>query len=103
MEEDYYFLIMVHSNGVTDNADSNTKPKLSTTERVIQTVPMPTSTTLNISDVFDPKTNKPRPEILKKHFVLEGRIDEVSALKIINEGAALLGSEKTMVEVSVSY
>jgi len=91
---------MVHSDrSVTDNANANSKPNLPTTE-VIQTVPMPISNTLNISDVFDPKTNKPRPDIIKKHFILEGRVDEVTALKIINEGAALLRSEKTMVEVS---
>jgi len=92
--------MMVHNKCVTDTAYANTKPNLSSTERVVQTVPMPVSNTLNISDVFDPKTNIPRPEILKKHFILEGRVDEVTALKIINEGAALLRSEKTMVEVS---
>ena len=77
-----------------------TKPtKLSTTERVVKTVPFPPSNKLQVSEVFDPSTNKPKPEVLKQHFILEGRVDELTALKLLNEGAALLRSENTMIEL----
>ncbi len=47
--------------------------------------PSPISTRLSVQDIYDEK-GKPRPDVLKKHFVREGRIDEEAALRIINEG-----------------
>ncbi|KFM80850.1 hypothetical protein X975_02454, partial [Stegodyphus mimosarum] len=73
--------------------------KFSTSERVVKSVPFPPSHKLTIAEVFDPKTSKPRTDVLKQHFVLEGRIEEAAALKIINEGAALLRQEKTMIDI----
>ncbi|GBN25304.1 Serine/threonine-protein phosphatase 2B catalytic subunit 2 [Araneus ventricosus] len=70
-----------------------------TSDRIVKSIPFPPSHKLTISEVFDPKTDKPRMDVLKQHFVLEGRLDETCALKIINEGAALLRAEKTMIDI----
>lgn len=74
--------------------DNNKQPKQNAA-----TVPSPPAYKLNMADVYDPKTNKPRQDILKMHFTQEGRIEEAVALRIINEGAALLRQEKTMIDI----
>jgi serine/threonine-protein phosphatase 2B catalytic subunit len=64
----------------------------------ISGVPFPPSHRLSDSEVFDSK-DKPRPDVLKQHFILEGRLQEEVALKIINRGASLLRQEKTMIDI----
>lgn len=62
-------------------------------------VPFPPSHRITMAETFDPKTNKPRIDVLKYHFIHEGRLEENVALRIINDGAALLRAEKTMIDI----
>ncbi len=61
-------------------------------------IPCPPNARLTAYDVFDSR-GKPRVEILKTHFISEGRVTEDVALKIIEDGAKLLRQEKTMIDV----
>jgi len=77
---------------------ANTDGKLSTTERMVKGVPYPPAHRLTISEVYDAK-GKPKPDVLKEHFIREGRVSEDVALRIINDGAVILRQEKTMVDI----
>ena len=61
-------------------------------------IPCPPNARLGVYEVFDSR-GKPRVDILKAHFIGEGRVSEEVALKIIDDGAKLLRQEKTMVDV----
>jgi len=52
-----------------------------------------------MADVYDQKTNKPRPDVLKQHFVGEGRLKPDVAVRIITDGAALFRQEKCLLEI----
>lgn len=65
---------------------------------IIADVPHPPSKKLSIADVYDSK-GKPKTDVLKQHFVLEGRLTEECALRLIAEGTAILRKEKTMLDI----
>lgn len=64
----------------------------------LEAVPLPPAKRLTVADVYDSR-GKPRPDVLKQHFVLEGRLSDECALRIINDGSALLRAEKTMIDI----
>ncbi|XP_036325400.1 serine/threonine-protein phosphatase 2B catalytic subunit 1 isoform X2 [Rhagoletis pomonella] len=70
-----------------------------TKERIVDDVPLPPAHKLTMDEVFDAKTGKPNYETMRAHFLLEGRMEEGPALRIINEGATLLRAEKNMIDV----
>ncbi|XP_078285247.1 serine/threonine-protein phosphatase 2B catalytic subunit gamma isoform-like isoform X2 [Rhinoraja longicauda] len=63
----------------------------------MKAVPLPPVRRLTLQDIyFD---GKPRFDILKAHFIKEGRLEEEAAIKIIEDGAAVFRKERTLIEV----
>ena len=89
--------ISTGNNNASNSSQQRTGP--STTERAVRSIPFPPSRRLNMTDVFG-TGRKPDANVLKEHFSLEGRLEEKVALRIIDEGAALLKQEKTMIDIT---
>lgn len=68
-----------------------------TMERAIKEVEPPLTHRLTEAELF--KDGKPDEDLLKKHFIKEGRVEEKAALRIINEAKAILQAEDNLLTV----
>ena len=62
-------------------------------------VPLPSKQRLDINDIFDPQTGEIQLEVLRTHFIKEGRLTERCANKLVNDGTEILRAEPTMVDI----
>jgi len=70
-----------------------------TVERPVKSVSVPPTQRLDINDIFDPQTGEIQLEVLRTHFIKEGRLTERCANKLVNDGTEILRAEPTMVDI----
>ena len=73
-------------------------PKLSTTERIMKDVPMPTSKVLQKADLLDEK-GIPNPDVLRNHLKQEGKLAKDLLLEIISQATQILVQEPNVVAI----
>ncbi|CAL2041282.1 unnamed protein product [Caenorhabditis brenneri] len=83
----------------TNNSRERERDLKQFTERFVKTVQFPVSERLTVDQVYDRRTGKPRHEVLRDHFIKEGRIEEEAAIRVIQECSSLFRNEKTMLEI----
>jgi hypothetical protein len=73
----------------------------STDNTHVRCLPPPPTYRLTIADLFDTSTGggKPRLDRLREHLIAEGRLEEATALMIIECGENLLRSESTLIDL----
>lgn len=72
---------------------------VSTTDRVIKTVPPIAPVPATDDEVFDKVTGLPKHEFLREHFKKEGRLTESQALRILQMATACLTKEPNLLNV----
>jgi Calcineurin-like phosphoesterase/NACHT domain/Ankyrin repeats (3 copies)/Putative serine esterase (DUF676) len=71
---------------------------LETNSRICAEVPPPTTTVLDIQDIFD-SAGQPKDTIIRDHFLSEGRLSESAALKIILQVTEVFRAESNTLEI----
>ncbi|CAF3743960.1 unnamed protein product [Rotaria sp. Silwood1] len=90
------------SSSSSSSSTTTTRLKYNTKERVCTTVPAIPTYRLDIGDLFSNSSDskdKPNLDILKQHILLEGRLTEQAALRIIETGTTLLREEPTLLNI----
>ncbi len=80
---------MTSTEKSSDAKSASSSSKYSTKGRNCTTIPEPPARPLDIGDLFSNPSNtkdKPNLEKLKQHIILEGRLTEQAALRIIETG-----------------
>eukprot|EP01102_Stenamoeba_stenopodia_P013240 TRINITY_DN426_c0_g3_i1.p1 TRINITY_DN426_c0_g3~~TRINITY_DN426_c0_g3_i1.p1 ORF type:complete len:643 (-),score=185.83 TRINITY_DN426_c0_g3_i1:29-1864(-) len=67
-------------------------------DRVVKDLPWPERRRLTIEEVFDVH-GRPRAELIREHFLKEGRLEKAAALSLITKAASLFSKEPNMLEV----
>ncbi|CAF3625157.1 unnamed protein product [Rotaria sp. Silwood1] len=93
---------MINKEKSDDTASSSTatRPKYNTKERVCTTISESPTHRLDIEDLFsNPSDSKDKPnlDILKQHILLEGRLTEQAALRIIESAIQHFPSEASVI------
>lgn len=73
--------------------------KHTTTGRVVDSIPAPSARRLGRTEVFDDRGN-PRADVIKAHFILEGRLDEDVVIEIVERAERILSAEPNLLEVA---
>ena len=63
-------------------------------------LPMPPAYRLQMSDVYDPASSKPRLQTMLDHMSKEGRLEEDVAVRIVQEATVLFKKEPNVVEIT---
>ena len=64
----------------------------------MHSIDFPADYTLTINDVFN-ITSKPRTEVIKKHFLQNGKMSHFAATKILEDARKILRTEPTLIDI----